>query len=58
MIEEWSLLVNLHFTNLKKQEGYFEIKRWNYRVPTPGDYVKELIDDIEAVSIEWEIQHK
>ena len=57
MIEEWSLLENLHFTNLKKQEGYFEIKRWNYRVPTPGDYVKELIDDIEAVSIEWEIQH-
>lgn len=55
MKDEKSLVENLHFTNLKKAEGYFEQKRKNYQVATPTDLAESLTDEIEACSIEREI---
>jgi len=58
LTEEKSLIENLHFTNIKKAEGYFEIKKKNYRVDTPVDLLANLLSDIDQCSVEKEIQHK
>lgn len=51
-------LQSLHLTNLRKSEGYFEIKKRNYNIQTPCDLATDVISQFETCSIEKEIAQK
>jgi hypothetical protein len=56
--QEKNLLVSLHLTNLRKAEGYFDIKKRNYGVSTPCDLANEVISQFETCDLQKEIAQK
>lgn len=52
------MLTALHLTNLRKAEGYFEIKKRNYQIDTPCDLANDVISQFETCNLEKEIAQK
>ena len=43
---------------LSEAESYFNMKQASHQVPTPGDFVNEIISEFDGYSLEAEISRK